>query len=600
MNAPSRPVPRPVPPPPAQSATAAVPAPSTTSPHRSDRDAFDRAARAFEARATHGVSPAALAATIADWAIQLGRAPGKQVDLAERAMSESMRLGLYAWKSAMGLNPDPLYPPTNGDRRVDEPEWSHFPFNVMAQSARATEAWWDAATTGVHGLPSRRAEQVRFLAHQALDVMSPSANPMLNPAVLRSTVQESGANLVRGAANFADDVDRMINNRPAAGVEAFQVGVNIAATPGEVVFRNRLMELIRFAPQTEDVFAEPILIAPAWIMKYYILDLSAENSLVRWLVERGFTVYVISWRNPDAEDRNFGLDDYRRLGILAALDAVAAASPGAKIHACGYCLGGTILSITAAAMARDGDDRLASMTLLAAQTDFAQAGELMLFIDESQLATLDDLMWAQGFLDTKQMAGAFQALRSNDLVWSKRIREYWLGEREPMSDMMAWNADQTRMPYRMHSEYLHGLFLENRLSTGRFAIDGRIISLGDIRAPIFAVGTTKDHIAPWRSVYKIALTARAPVTFALTTGGHNAGIVSPPGKPHRGFQIATRCASDPYVDPETWAVHAPRRDGSWWTAWGDWLVAHSSAKKIAPPPMEPSLAPAPGTYVFQR
>ena len=575
-------------------------APAAPPPHRTDRDAFDKSLRAVEARLTHGISPMALAGAWMDWAVEMARAPGKQAALVERAATDALRLSAFAWKSALGGSPEPLYAPADGDHRFADEDWRRFPFDLMAQATRAAEIWWDEATTGVHGLPERRAQQVRFLAHQALDVISPSAIPALNPTVWRRTAEEAGANLTRGATNLADDVDRALNHRPPAGAQAFEVGRTVAATPGEVVFRNHLIELIRYAPQTTDVYAEPVLIVPAWIMKYYILDLSPENSLVRWLVARGHTVFVISWRNPDADDRGLGLDDYRRLGVLAALDAVGQSCPGARIHACGYCLGGTILSIAAAALAGDGDERLASLTLLAAQTDFAQAGELMLFVDERQLATLDDLMWAQGFLDTTQMAGAFQALRSNDLVWSKRIREYWLGEREPMSDLMAWNSDQTRMPYRMHSQYLRALFLENRLSTGRFAVDGRAISLGDIRAPIFAVGTVKDHIAPWRSVYKIALTAKVPVTFALTTGGHNAGIVNPPGHPHRAYQIASRETCDAYVDPDAWAAHAPRREGSWWTAWGEWLAARSSPKRIAPPPMPPSLGPAPGTYVLQR
>lgn len=591
---------------PAPAADPGPPTPTVTGspappPHQTAGNAaFDRAVRAAEARLTHGVSPFALAGAIADWAGHLARSPGKQADLAAHAWSDAARLALFAGRAALGLHPDPLHASDPGDRRFANEGWTRFPFNVMAEAAKAAEAWWTEATTDVHGLPPRRAEQVRFLAHQALDVMSPSAHPALNPTVWTRTIEEGGANLVRGAANLADDFERVLTHRPPAGAEAFVVGRDVAVTPGAVVFRNHLIELIRYTPQTPDVFAEPVLIVPAWIMKYYILDLSPQNSLVRWLVARGHTVYIVSWLNPDADDRDLGLDDYRRLGVMSAIDAVSAQSPGRKIHACGYCLGGTILAIAAATMARDGDGRLASLSLLAAQTDFAQAGELMLFVDESQLATIEDLMWSQGYLDTTQMAGAFQALRSKDLVWSKRIRDYWLGEREPMSDLMAWNADQTRMPYRMHSEYLRGLFLENRLSAGRFAVDGRIISLGDIRAPIFAVGTEKDHIAPWRSVYKIALTARTPVTFALTTGGHNAGIVNPPDVPHRSYRLGARDTSDPYVDPDTWAERAPRIEGSWWTAWADWLAAHSTARRVPPPALGVTLAPAPGTYVCQR
>jgi len=565
---------------------------------------FDRIIRAIQGRTTHGVSPTSLTSAWEDWIVHIWRSPGKQLALHQHMWVQAMRLSLYNAKAMTGQNPKPVVAQNDTDRRFRNEAWSQWPFNTMAQSFLAVQTWWEDATRNVRGMSKQHEAQVSFLSNQMLDSVAPSNVPWLNPVILRQTFEENGQNLVRGFENWLSDYERQLSGEGPDGVHAFQVGSNLAVTPGEVVYRNSLIELIQYSPATDTVREEPILIVPAWIMKYYILDLSPHSSLVRYLTEKGHTVFMISWRNPTAEDREMELDDYRRLGVMAAINTISRIVPGKKIHACGYCLGGTILSIAAATMARDGDDRLKTLSLLAAQTDFADAGELMLFIDESQLAFLEDIMWDQGYLDTHQMSGAFQMLRSNELVWSRMTRQYLLGERDQMNDLMAWNADQTRMPYRMHSQYLRGLFLENRLTAGRYAVDGRVIVLGDIKVPIFAVGTEKDHIAPWQSVYKLNLFTKTDVTFVLTSGGHNAGIVSEPGHRNRRYKIMSRHRDERYLDPDSWAAIAPEKDGSWWEDWQAWIADNSSANMVRPPQMGapgdglPPLGQAPGTYVF--
>lgn len=531
----------------------------------------------------------------ADWACHLALAPGKLAQLLELSLRES---AILAKGAVRGIDPP-------AGARFDAPEWKQRPFALLARANSAQRKLWQEATSDVPGLARGNAALTQFNGVQLLEALAPDHWPLTNPEVLGAIRETRGRVLLKGAGNLAGDVWRKVRKQEPES-DQFRVGETLAATPGKVIFQNRLIELIQYSPTTSKVHAEPVLIVPAWIMKYYILDLQSHNSLVRWLVGQGHTVFIISWKNPQASDRELSMDDYYELGALAALDAVQAVVPRRKIHAVGYCVGGTLLSIAAAAMSRDGDDRLKSVTLFAAQTDFSNPGELSLFINESTLHWLDAQMHKRGYLEASQMSGAFAALRAHDLLWAPLLRRYCLGEKPKGIDIMAWNADATRMPFRMHSDYLRQLYLENQLSHGRYRVDGKAVSVGDIRVPTFVVGTETDHVAPWRSVYQIRKLKRlGETTFVLTKGGHNAGIVSEPGHPRRHFRIGSWDESSTYRAPDEWAAQAEKHEGSWWTAWGQWLREHSG-NQTQPPSMGAEskgyapLCDAPGTYIYQR
>jgi len=566
---------------------------------------IDRFLHANESRLTSGVSPSSAMLAYLDWAMHLANSPGKQGELVQKAVRKSIKFGSHVGRLLAGKDEACCIEPLPQDHRFRAPDWQRMPYSLWYQAFLLYQQWWHNATVGVEGVSDHHQGVAAFSARQILDAFSPSNFPATNPEVLKATLQSGGMNLVGGFQNFLADWERAVLQKPPVGAENFRVGKEVAITPGKVVYRNRLIELIQYSPTTKTVHPEPILIVPAWIMKYYILDLSPNNSMVKYLVDQGHTVFMISWKNPTEADRDLGLDDYIDRGVLQALAAARAIVPEQPVHAVGYCIGGTLLSIAAAALGRDGKDWLKSVTLFAAQTDFTEAGELMLFIDQSQVAYLEDLMWDQGYLDTKQMAGAFQILRSNDLIWSRIVHDYLMGERTPMIDLMAWNADATRMPYRMHSEYLRSLFLENDLAEGRYYVGDKPVALTDIRAPIFAVGAEKDHVAPWKSVYKIKLLSDTEVTFLLTSGGHNAGIISEPGHPHRHHRISTKREGEPYVAPDEWFASRKQRDGSWWPTWQAWLAKHSG-DQVKPPGMGrakagyPPLCDAPGTYVLEE
>lgn len=569
-------------------------------------DILDRTTHANLSKLTLGLSPAALAGAYADWLVHLMVSPGKQSQLQKKALKKALRLSMQASQCSVVNSEQPpnCIDPLPQDKRFKGDAWQQWPYNILYQSFLLQQQWWHNATTGVRGVTPQHERVVEFTSRQLLDMFSPSNFLLTNPELLEKTRAEGGQNLVRGARNFLEDWQTQINGGKAPGVQQYQVGKNIACTPGKVVYRNRLIELIQYEATTDKVRAEPIFIVPAWIMKYYILDLSENNSLVKYLTDQGYTVFIVSWKNPDSSDRDMGMEDYRTLGIMDSLTVINAITDNAPVHGVGYCLGGTLLSIAASAMARDGDERFKSLSFLAAQTDFTEAGELMLFINESQISFLEDTMWEQGFLDSKQMSGAFQLLRSNDLVWSRLMHDYLMGERSGLNDLMAWNADGTRMPYRMHSEYLRRLYLNNDLTEGRYMVNDKPVTISDIRAPIFSVGTEWDHVAPWHSVYKFHLLSDTELTFVLTNGGHNAGIVSEPGHPRRHFRSSTVQHDDYYVDPDSWKSNTEVQEGSWWPAFVNWLDTRSG-KTVSPPAMgapdsgfEP-LCDAPGTYVLQ-
>ena len=580
-------------------------APATTLPGPNDpAAALDGAFHATIAPLSGGLSPISLLLAQTDWALHLLTQPAQSLRLALDAQRAAVEWALQGWQ------PPPAEPPAPGeDLRFSHPGWQQWPFAPLVHAYRGAEAWWQRATK-LRGMSAHHQEVTHMFARQWLDTLSPANFALTNPEVLQRSAERFGANFADGAV-IALDRWRLRQGLPplTPPEHPYLPGVDLAVTPGKVVHRNALVELIQYAPQTPKVHAEPVFIVPSWIMKYYVLDLSPHNSLVRWLVSQGHTVFIVSWRNPDEGDALLDMSDYLQLGVFDPLAAIARLVPDTRVHACGYCLGGTLLAIGAAALARPRRVQraellapLASVSLLAAETDFSEPGEMGVLIDESQVAMLEDQMAERGFLSGRQMAGSFQFLHSRDLVWSAQIRELLLGERLRPNDLMAWNADVTRMPAAMHSEYLRRCYLRNELAEGRYPVEGAPVSLADLRLPIFLVGTEKDHVSPWRSVYKLHRLTHGALTFVLTNGGHNAGIVSEPGHARRHYAMHTRRPGDPVRDAEAWQAQARRHEGSWWSAWHAWLLAHGSHAQLPARDIDAAavLADAPGDYVQVR
>jgi polyhydroxyalkanoate synthase len=554
---------------------------------------------------TGGLSPQAFGGAWLNVLTRLAVAPGRQAELARSALQKTLALAQFSGAALQGEAPRAAGTPYAN--RFADPAWSKFPFNVLAESFISVSDWAREAVRNVPGADAAAENIVGFTVREGLELVAPDNYLPTNPQLIRQTVDENGRNLLRGVKHLAEDVTRTFKGLGPIGVEHYKVGEQVAATPGKVILRTPLMELIQYSPQTETVYAEPVLIVPAWIMKYYILDLSPKNSLVNYLTGLGHTVFMVSWKNPTAEDRNVTMDDYLTLGVRAALDAVTKVVPKHKVHAVGYCIGGTLLAIAAAELAAQDDDRLASVTMFAAQTDFSEPGELSIFISPAQLAMLEAMMWKEGVLESRQMGGAFQLLRTYDLLWAPTIGTYLRGERVGVNDLMSWNADGTRMAYRMHTDYLHQLYLNNDLAEGRYVANGEQLELSDIRVPMFVVGTETDHVAPWRSVYKVGKLVRsADYTFCLTSGGHNAGIISGPQHPKRRHRVHTSRSGARLLSPDRYLEKVEPLPGSWWPTWAKWLEERSSARKVAPPAMgapKQGLKPlgkAPGAYVLAK
>ncbi len=587
---------------------------------REATQALDETFHGFLTRSTMGLSPIALALAAADWAMHLAASPGRQMVLGQRALALAQQAMASAVNPPMDENGQPI---ADNDNRFIDASWRQWPFSALKEGYKANSAWWREAVQ-VDGMSRHHSHMVEFFNRQIMDTFTPSNWLLTNPEALNKAQETQGQSLLQGYQHFSEDLRKAETARSTPDVLeplTFEVGKEVAITPGKVVYRNHLIELIQYTPTTDKVYPEPLLIVPSCIMKYYILDLSQSNSMVKYLVGQGYTVFIISWRNPDASDRDLGMQDYLQMGVMDALAAVKERAGAPRVHALGYCLGGTFLSIVAAAMGRHtrmaqnqsaggrrAEDRamerlpeLASVTLLAAQTDFSEPGEMGVFIDDEQLKTLRQQMDLKGYLSGSAMAGSFQFLNMRELVFTRNTRRYLLGQEEADFDLMSWNSDLTRLPARMHSEYLSSLFLNNALATGKYRVAGQGIALMDIHAPMLVVGTTRDHVSPWRSVYKIHLQTDTHVTFVLAAGGHNAGIVSEPGRPRRSYQINSIEDNQGWVEPDEWLASAPTRQGSWWEAMDAWLKERSG-KPVAPPAIDPAhvLCDAPGEYVMVR
>ena len=486
------------------------------------------------------------------------------------------------------------------DRRFKDEAWrENEVFDFIRQSYLLSARFFQNMATNVDGMDEKTAQKVDFYTRQFVDAMSPSNFLLTNPEVLRRTAETGGENLLKGLSQLLNDLERGKGKlRIRMSDEAkFRVGENIAVSPGKVVFQNDLMQLIQYAPTTELVLKSPLLIFPPWINKFYILDLRPKNSLVRWAVEQGHTVFMVSWVNPDARLADKGFDDYMQEGVYAALDAVEKATGEKGVNAIGYCLGGTLLATTLAHMAARGDDRIKSATYFVTMTDFSEAGELGVFIDEEQLRALEEKMQKRGFLEGREMATTFNMLRANDLIWSFVVNNYLLGQEPFPFDLLYWNDDSTRMPARMHSFYLRRMYQQNDLvKPGAVELLGEPIDLRKIKTPTYMISTLEDHIAPWKSTYRGTQIYGGPIRFVLAASGHIAGVVNPPEGGKYSHWINEKLPTD----PDQWFACATELAGSWWPDWQRWVTALSKERVPARTPGSQELPPiedAPGSYV---
>jgi polyhydroxyalkanoate synthase len=514
------------------------------------------------------------------------------------------------WQVSMarlaGESPEPVAVPARGDNRFRDDDWqNHFIFDYIKQSYLITARHVQDAVAQTDGLSEASRKKVIFFTRQYIDAMSPSNFALTNPQVLRETVSTGGKNLLQGMDNLLGDIERGHGELRISMTDpkAFKVGVNVATSPGKVVFQNDLMQLIQYEPATDEVLKRPLLIMPPWINKYYILDLREKNSFIRWAVAQGHTVFVISWVNPDAKFAAKGFEDYMTEGPLAALAAIEKATGEKQVNVIGYCLGGTLLGATLAYMTAKKDKRIASATFFVSLLDFSIPGELGVFIDEEQVEALERRMSERGYLDGTEMAATFNLLRANDLVWSFVIHNYLLGKEPFPFDLLYWNSDSTRMPAAMHSFYLRNMYLNNLLKEpGGISLCGVPIDLRKIKVPAYFISTAEDHIAPWKSTYKgarILAQAGDSTRFVLGGSGHIAGVVNPPAANKYGYWTHDALPES----PEEWMAQATQHDGSWWPDWQKWVAARGGGKVPARKPGDGALAiieDAPGRYVSER
>jgi polyhydroxyalkanoate synthase len=535
--------------------------------------------------------------------LSLTRAMGEDRQTVLEAQKAWWRDVTVLWESTalrlLGGEAEPLVEPPPGDRRFRAAEWQNNEiFDFLKQSYLLTAKAMQEMVDNLSSLAPEERRRVAFFTKQFADALAPTNFPLTNPEVLKATIASNGENLLQGLENLAADIARgqgQLAIRQSA--DGFVIGENIATAPGKVVFRNDLMELIQYAPVTETVHERPLLIFPPWINKFYIIDLRPENSFVRWLVSRGYTVFLISWVNPDTKAAKKDFEDYMREGIFAALDAVEK-STGVKDPNCvGYCIGGTLLAATLAYMAQKKDDRIHSATFWAAQTDFSEAGDLQVFVDDVQLDALQKQMQAEGgVLRGSKMASAFNMLRANDLIWSFVINNYWLGKEARPFDLLYWNSDTTRMPEKLHLSYLRNCYRDNALALGKMEMAGITLDLSKVKVPVYLQAAREDHIAPARSVYKAVNLFKGPVRFVLAGSGHIAGVINPPAA--NKYQHWTN--EKKAADFDAWLPGAKEHPGSWWTDWNQWLSKLSGEQVPARQPGGGKLKPlgdAPGEYV---